>query len=119
MNYETSCLYESSQILEVGAAGLVSTLGGYAAELAEQKKRVGMIGCGWRQCDLLRLVQSRRWSCLLCDVDKQMLTEAAEIVASRQLEEEARTYGDYRQMLKERILISSWWPRPTIGTRSP
>src|SRR5581483_6842715 len=41
----------------------------------------------------------------LCDVDKQMLSEAADLVATRQLSrKKPRTYGDYREMLKEKDL---------------
>src|SRR5439155_2835120 len=41
----------------------------------------------------------------LCDVDKQMLAGAAEMVASRQASKKTpRTYGDYRQMLAEKDL---------------
>src|SRR5207237_2704553 len=40
-----------------------------------------------------------------CQGDRQMLPEAAEIVASRQAShKKPRTYGDYRQMLKEKDL---------------
>jgi len=39
----------------------------------------------------------------LCDVDKKMLAEAADIVADRQAsKKKPRTYGDYREMLKEK-----------------
>ena len=41
----------------------------------------------------------------LCDVDRHMLTEAAEIVATRQVsKKKPRTYTDYREMLRERDL---------------
>src|SRR5207237_3258945 len=41
----------------------------------------------------------------LCDVDKKMLSEAVELVASRQMSKKPpRTFGDYRQMLKEKDL---------------
>src|SRR5437773_605804 len=89
------------------AALALSTFPGYAAELADQKKRVGLIGCGWYgKCDLLRLVQVAPVEVVsLCDVDKRMLSEAADIVASRQLsKKKPRTYGDYRQLLKEKDL---------------
>ena len=56
--------------------------------------------------DLLRLIQVAPVEVVsLCDVDKQMLAEAAEIVAARQLsKKKPRTYGDYREMLKEKDL---------------
>jgi predicted dehydrogenase len=96
------------QFLKVSAAGLaLSALGGYAAEFADQKKRVGLIGCGWYgKCDLLRLIQVAPVQVVsLCDVDSQMLGRAADLVATRQAsKKKPRTYGDYREMLKEKDL---------------
>src|SRR5205807_7308716 len=41
----------------------------------------------------------------LCDVDRNMLSEAAALVASRQASKKApRTFSDYRQMLAEKDL---------------
>lgn len=71
------------------------------------KKRVGLIGSGWYgKCDLLRLIQVAPVEVAsLCDVDSKMLSEAADLVASRQLSKKRpRTYGDYREMLKEKDL---------------
>ncbi len=64
----------------------LSALGSYAAQFADQKKRVGLIGCGWYgKSDLLRLIQVAPVEVVsLCDVDKRMLAGAAEIVATRQ-----------------------------------
>src|SRR5204863_4110249 len=95
------------KFLQVGAAGLaLSGIGrNYAAEFTDTKKRVGLIGCGWYgKCDLLRLIQVAPVEVVsLCDVDKQMLANAADIVASRQLsKKKPRTYADYREMLKEK-----------------
>ena len=94
--------------LRAGAATLaLASLGGYAAEFADQKKRVGLIGCGWYgKADLFRLIQVAPVEVVsLCDVDKRMLANAAEMVASRQASKKTpRTYGDYREMLKERDL---------------
>src|ERR1043166_3804861 len=97
------------KFLQVGAAGVaVTALGNYAAELADHKpKRVGLIGSGWYgKADLLRLIQVAPVEVVsLCDVDKRMLADAAEIVASRQAsKKKPRTYGDYREMLKEKDL---------------
>src|SRR5438128_2200878 len=96
------------KFLQVGATSLaLSTLGGYAAELAEQKKRVGLIGCGWYgKCDLFRLIQIAPVEVVsLCDVDKKMLAAAEDMAATRQVSRKRpRTYSDYRQMLKERDL---------------
>jgi predicted dehydrogenase len=97
------------QFLQAGAATLaLSGIGrNYAAEFADAKKRVGLIGCGWYgKCDLLRLIQVAPVEVVsLCDVDKQMLANAAEIVASRQIsKKKPRTYADYRELLKEKDL---------------
>ena len=114
------------KFLQVGAAGLaLSTFGNYAAEFADQKKRVGLIGCGWYgKIDLLRLIQVAPVEVVsLCDVDKQMLGAAAEIVAGRQISKKRpRTYGDYREMLKEKdldiVLVATpdhWHALPVIA----
>jgi predicted dehydrogenase len=97
------------KFLQVGAAGLaLSAIGrNYAAEFADTKKRVGLIGCGWYgKCDLLRLIQIAPVEVVsLCDVDKQMVANAADIVASRQAsKKKPRTYSDYREMLKQKDL---------------
>jgi len=112
--------------LKIGAAGLALTaFSNYAAELVDQKKRVGLIGTGWYgKCDLLRLIQVAPAEVVsLCDVDRRMLTRAAEIVASRQLsKKQPRTYHDYREMLKEKdldiVLIATpdhWHALPMIA----
>lgn len=85
----------------------VSTLPGYAAELADTRKRVGLIGAGWYgKCDLLRLLQIAPVEVVsMCDVDRQMLAGAADICAERQpSKKRPRTYGDFREMLKEKDL---------------
>src|SRR5882724_11297183 len=96
------------KFLKLGAAGLaLSTFAGYTAEFADQKKRVGLIGCGWYgKCDLFRLIQVAPVEVVsLCDVDKRMLAAAAEMVSTRQVSKKTpRTYGDYREMLKEKDL---------------
>ena len=71
------------------------------------KKRVGLIGTGWYgKIDLLRLIQVAPVEVVsLCDVDKKMLGEAADLVASRQKSgKKPRLYADYREMLKEKDL---------------
>jgi predicted dehydrogenase len=79
----------------------------FAAELADAKKRVGLIGSGWYgKLDLFRLIQVAPVEVVsLCDVDKRMLAEAADLVATRQAsKKKPRTYTDYREMLKEKDL---------------
>src|SRR5215470_12537171 len=96
------------EFLQAGAAGLaLSAIGGYAAEFADTKKRVGLIGSGWYgKADLLRLIQVAPVEVVsLCDVDKKMVAEAAELVSTRQKsKKKPRTYSDYREMLKEKDL---------------
>lgn len=90
-----------------GAAGLALTTTGLYAFDDAKPRRVGMIGTGWYgKCDLLRLIQIAPVEVVsLCDVDKKMLAEAADIVAGRQAsKKKPRTYADYRDMLKERDL---------------
>src|SRR6266498_2741946 len=105
------------------AARAWSRVSGYAAELGE-KKRVGLIGCGWYgKCDILRLLQVAPVEIVsLCDVDKKMLDGAAEIFAQKQGGKKPRTYADYREMLKERDLDvvevatpDHWHALPTIA----
>jgi predicted dehydrogenase len=70
-------------------------------------KRVGLIGSGWYgKSDLLRLVQVAPVNVVsLCDVDSTMLSEAADLVATRQASKKRpRTYGDWRKMLAEKDL---------------
>lgn len=103
----------------------MSALGNYAAEFADQKKRVGLIGCGWYgKVDLLRLIQVAPVEVVsLCDVDKQLLAGAVEIVSTRQAsKKKPRTYSDYREMLKEKdldlVLIGTpdhWHALPMIA----
>ncbi len=115
------------QFFQAGAAaGLaLSSVSSYADEFAGKKPRVGLIGCGWYgKCDLLRLIQVAPVQVVsLCDVDKKMLAEAADLVAARQAsKKKPRTYGDYRKMLKEKdldiVLIATpdhWHALPMIA----
>jgi predicted dehydrogenase len=93
------------QFLGTSAAGLA--LSQTAAFADSKPPRVGLIGCGWYgKVDLLRLIQVAPVEVVsLCDVDKQMLANAADIVAGRQKsKKKPRTYADYRDMLKEKDL---------------
>jgi predicted dehydrogenase len=96
------------QFVYTGAAGLAWLAGARAKPLADQKKlRVGLIGCGWYgKTDLFRLVQVAPVEVVsLCDVDRRMLAEAADITSQRQAShKKPRTYGDYRKMLAEKDL---------------
>ena len=90
------------------AAGLaLGAFNDYSQEIAGAKKRVGLIGCGWYgKSDLFRLLQVASVEVVsLCDVDSRMLSDAADLVAARQISRKPpRTYRDYREMLKERDL---------------
>lgn len=108
------------------AALLLSSLHRHAyATALDKPKRVGLIGTGWYgKCDLLRLIQVSPVEVVsLCDVDSKMVKEAAEIVASRQKsKKEPRTYGDYRELLKEKdldiVLVATpdhWHALPMIA----
>jgi predicted dehydrogenase len=106
------------------AALALSAIPSYAAEFADMKKRVGLIGTGWYgKCDLWRLVQVAPVEIVsLCDVDKRLLAEAADIATARQAsKKKPRTYTDYREMLKEKdldiVLIATpdhWHALPMI-----
>ena len=97
----------------------------YLEEFAQKKARVGLIGTGWYgKSDLFRLLQVAPVEVVsLCDVDKKMLADCAEQVASRQESKKTpRTYGDYRAMLKEKdldiVLIATpdhWHALPMIA----
>jgi predicted dehydrogenase len=86
------------------------TLAAGASALAfdeQKRRRVGLIGCGWYgKADLFRLLQVAPVEVVsLCDVDRRMLADAADMVAARQASKKRpRTYSDYREMLKEKDL---------------
>ena len=94
--------------IKTGAAALAcSALNGAYSRADGKSYRVGLIGCGWYgKSDLWRLIQVSPVEVVsLCDVDKQMLTGAAEMAAIRQKSKKTpRTYADYREMLKEKDL---------------
>lgn len=115
------------EVLQAGAAGLLLSSAGRFAHgwAAEKPKRVGLIGCGWYgKCDLFRLIQVAPVEvAALCDVDRLMLAEAAEMVAARQASRNVpRTFGDYREMLKQQeldiVLVNTpdhWHALPMIA----
>jgi predicted dehydrogenase len=113
--------------LRAGAAGVAfSAMGGYhAAFAAEKTPRVALIGCGWYgKADLFRLIQVAPVEVVsLCDVDKNMLADAADMVSQRQAsKKKPRTYADYRDLLKEKdidiVLVGTpdhWHALPMIA----
>src|SRR6185503_12635789 len=75
-------------------------------------------------CDLFRLIQVAPVEVVsLCDVDRNMLAQAADRVAERQAsKKKPRTYSDYREMLREKnldiVLIATpdhWHALPMIA----
>ena len=87
------------------AALAMSALGARGVDLIHQTpKRVGLIGTGWYgKSDLFRLIQVAPVEVVsLCDVDRNLVSEAATMVSHRQTSHNVpRTYTDYRVMLKE------------------
>lgn len=96
--------------IKTSAAGLAaSTLSedALSAVIDGPPKRVGLIGTGWYgKADLFRLIQVAPVEVVsLCDVDKQLLKEAADMVSTRQKSgKRPRTYADYREMLANKDL---------------
>ena len=91
---------------------------------ADPPLRVGLIGTGWYgKSSLLRLLQVADAEVVsLCDVDRRMLAEAAEIVSQRQKsKKKPRTYADFRKMIAEKdvdvMMVSTpdhWHAIPAI-----
>jgi ornithine cyclodeaminase/alanine dehydrogenase-like protein (mu-crystallin family) len=81
------------QFLKLGSAAAITlSAASYIPTTfaVEKAKRVGLIGTGWYgKADLLRLIQVAPVEVVsLCDVDKHMLAEAADLVATRQASKE-------------------------------
>jgi predicted dehydrogenase len=109
----------SSTVALVAAARYVPT-----TLAAERPVRVGLIGTGWYgKSSLLRLLQVAPAEVVsICDVDSQMLTEAADLIASRQRSgQKPRLYSDFRKMIGEKdvdvMMVSTpdhWHAVPAI-----
>lgn len=87
----------------------LSALSTHAMDIVNQGKtwRVALIGTGWYgKSDLFRLIQVAPVEVVaLCDVDKKLLAEAADLVSKRQKSgKKPKLYGDYRKMLSENKL---------------
>jgi len=95
------------EFLRGAAAGaaLTTAMGGFVPLYAQSKpRRVGLIGPGWYgKSAHFRLLQIEPVEVVaLCDVDKRMVAQAAEMVAARQKSGKTpKTFGDYREMLKQ------------------
>jgi len=101
-----SFMINRRRFLQTTSAALaMSALGARGVDLIHQTpKRVGLIGTGWYgKSDLFRLIQVAPVEVVsLCDVDRNLVTEAATMVSQRQASHRVpRTYTDYRLMLKE------------------
>src|SRR5689334_11733613 len=115
-------LKQGGTALALAALPLPATI---AARAQPKAPRVGLIGTGWYgKADLLRLIQVAPVDVVsICDVDSQMLSDAAALIATRQVsKKQPRTYHDYREMLKERdldvVLIGTpdhWHALPAIA----
>lgn len=87
----------------------LSAIGASALDFIYPDKplRVALIGTGWYgKSDLFRLIQVAPVKVIaLCDVDKNMLQAAADMVRQRQASRETpRLYTDYRKLLSENEL---------------
>jgi predicted dehydrogenase len=113
------------QFIRTGAAGLGAAALGFAQAGSTKAPRVGLIGTGWYgKADLFRLLQVAPVEVVsLCDVDRRMLAEAADMTAERQKSKKRpRTFADYRQMLAEKdldvVLIATpdhWHALPMVA----
>jgi predicted dehydrogenase len=101
------CIMNRRDFLSSSALSGLALSGLYAAEPVSKPLRVGLIGTGWYgKCSLFRLLQVAKVDVVaLCDVDKRMVAEAAKMIEERsQGSSKPKTYGDYREMLKDKEL---------------
>lgn len=87
----------------------LSALGVQGMDTISQQKtwRVALIGAGWYgKSDLFRLIQVAPVEVVaICDVDKNMLNQAADLVSKRQKSgKKPKMYGDYKKLLSENKL---------------
>src|SRR5215211_6878114 len=104
-----SSLHRRSFIKGSAAAFALAALQANSIGLLHSDKtyRVGLIGTGWYgKSDLFRLIQVAPVDVIaLCDVDKNMLTEAGNLVSQRQQSRKVpKLYSDFRKMLAENKL---------------
>src|SRR3954464_13451606 len=97
-----------------GAFVLAATKPALFAADEEKPLRVALIGCGWYgKTDLFHLIQVAPVEVVaLCDVDSQMLEEAADLVSQRQAsKKKPKTFANYRKLLSsekpEVVLIAT------------
>ncbi|MBT1697633.1 Gfo/Idh/MocA family oxidoreductase [Fulvivirgaceae bacterium PWU4] len=98
------------RFLQGASASLaLTTLGAYGMDIIhpQQTRKVALIGTGWYgKSDLFRLIQVAPVEVVaLCDVDKNLLNAAGNLVKQRQKSGKVpKLYGDYRKMLAENQL---------------
>ena len=98
------------RFLQTASASLaLSTFGHQGLDTLFRDKpwRVGLIGTGWYgKNDVFRLIQVAPVEVVsICDVDQQLLKEAANLISQRQKSGKTpRTYTNYREMLAEKDL---------------
>jgi predicted dehydrogenase len=97
------------------AVAALSSFNLYGIDVNPRKAyRVALLGCGWYgKSDLFKLIQVADVEVVaLCDPDKNMLNEAANLVAARQRSKKTpKLYGDYQKLLEtekpELVVIGS------------
>ncbi|MFY0652427.1 MAG: Gfo/Idh/MocA family oxidoreductase [Cyclobacteriaceae bacterium] len=98
------------KFLQTASASLAMTAVGASAlgfSFPQKTLRVGLIGAGWYgKNDVFRLIQVAPVEVIsVCDVDKNILSKAAELISQRQKSGKVpKTYTDYRQMLAKKDL---------------
>ena len=120
-------LHRRQFIRDTSATLALAAIGRHGLDIFNQvpPRRVALIGTGWYgKSDLFRLMQVAPVDVVaLCDVDKNLLTEAAQMVTQRQAaKKKPALYGDYRQLLSEQkpdiVLIGTpdhWHALQTIN----
>lgn len=96
-------LHTASASLALTAVGA----SGFSFNMLDKPLRVGLVGAGWYgKSDLFRLIQVTSVDVIsICDVDKDILSKAAELVSQRQKSGKTpKTYTDYRKMLAKKDL---------------
>ena len=87
------------------ATAALSAFGAYVSGAADDKPfRAAIIGAGWfGKLDMCRLIQVAPVEVVaVCDVDRQMASDAADLFASRHASHhKPRLFHDYREMLKQ------------------
>ena len=106
---ETFTLNRRHFIKGATASLALSAFGTHGMDITNQTKpiRVALIGTGWYgKSDLFRLIQVAPVEVIaLCDVDKNVLSAAADLVSKRQKSgKKPKQYGDYRKLLSENKL---------------